>query len=372
MVENPIDIFINEHLSESLKKSEEVFKFTRDFQRSFPIESIKNMTLEDYLYVPYDEYNPSMSFCSRIWRDGEIMSHRGNARTNSFGIYTINNQIKIYGKYLAPYDDDVDAAFDYLKSEIFKLLKEVDNDNYIAVERCPINRAFSYKLLEIYFPEKILHVHTENTLNDYCKCVGLEYDPKQELIYRNLALVNWKESVPEIRNWDNHVLMSFCDWLWRHNLKIDGGALSRNTQKVAMDIDNQINEIISEGIEKEAIVKVRVNQAVFRDLLIKKYDRCCLCGVSNRKLLVASHMKPWSVCKPEEKLDVNNGLLMCPNHDKLFDQGYISFDDDGKIIISKRLSQVDCVYMNVNDGMKIDVNDSNREYLRYHRNNIFE
>ena len=53
------------------------------------------------------------------------------------------------------------------------------------------------------------------------------------------------------------------------------------------------------------------------------------------ELLVASHIKPWSISDANEKLDIHNGLLMCPNHDKLFDRGYISFDDTGRILISE-------------------------------------
>ncbi len=370
MDQNPIETFKKEHLAEALKKSREVYEFTKNFQETFPIEAIPNLTLEDYIYVPYDEYNPSNSFCSRIWREANIMSSKGDIRTNTFGIYMMNNQPHIWGKYLDPFGDDVEAAFKYLKDKIYNLLTEVERDNYDAVVVCPINRAFRYKLLEIYFPDKLIHVHTESTLNYYCDCVGLTYDPKQEQIYRNLALVKWRDSVPGISDWNNSVFMSFCDWLWRNRIRIDGGSYTVDSTKLAIELDDEIGEVASEGIEKEAIVKVRVNQGVFRELLLKKYSKCCLCGVSERKLLIASHIKPWSECKPEERLDVNNGFLMCPNHDRLFDQGLISFDDQGKIIISDSLSQIDAVFMNVNTDMKIGVNEVNRKYLNYHRNYI--
>ena len=216
-----------------------------------------------------------------------------------------------------------------------------------------------------------MHVHTEGTLNCYCDCVGVVYDPAEEQVYRNLALAKWRDSVPEIHDWDNSVLMSFCDWLWRSNTKIDGSALVVDTTKLAIRLEEEIDEIAPEGIEKQSIVNVRVNQGVFRDLLLKKYTKCCLCGVNNPKLLIASHIKPWCYSNSNEKLDVDNGFLMCPNHDRLFDLGFISFSDSGQIIISDDIDDVSRVFMNVNDKMTIELSDGNRNYLAFHRDNVF-
>ena len=59
-----------------------------------------------------------------------------------------------------------------------------------------------------------------------------------------------------------------------------------------------------EGKEKEAVVKVRINQDKFREKLINKYKKCCLCNVNMNELLVASHIKPWSISDANEKLDI--------------------------------------------------------------------
>ena len=67
---------------------------------------------------------------------------------------------------------------------------------------------------------------------------------------------------------------------------------------------------------------------------------------------------------------MDNGFLLCPNHDKLFDNGFISFDNTGRIIVSEKLDQVNCVYMNVQSDMKIDINNGNKKYLEYHREHI--
>ena len=70
-------------------------------------------------------------------------------------------------------------------------------------------------------------------------------------------------------------------------------------------------------------------------------------------------------------MDVNNGLLLCPNHDKLFDNGYITFDDNGGIIISDDLDKNDQIFMNVNEKMAIDLYEDSKAYMKYHRENVF-
>ncbi len=136
-------------------------------------------------------------------------------------------------------------------------------------------------------------------------------------------------------------------------------------------VDKDLDSIV--GDERDAIVKIRVNQDKFRDGLLKKYhSKCCLCGVDDNSLLVASHIKPWAKSDEHEKLDLANGLLLCPNHDKLFDGGYITFAEDGRIIISERLSSNSRIFMNVRTEMEIEVDEENAEYIKYHRNKIFQ
>ena len=137
----------------------------------------------------------------------------------------------------------------------------------------------------------------------------------------------------------------------------------------AIEADSVVNSL--EGIDKLAVVKSRVNQGAFRELLIKKYGCCCLCGADEAGLLIASHIKPWADSTPKERVDVSNGLLLCPNHDRLFDKGYISFDSDGKIMISSSLNDINRCLMNVHEDMKVDLTVKSAEYMEYHRKHIF-
>lgn len=122
-----------------------------------------------------------------------------------------------------------------------------------------------------------------------------------------------------------------------------------------------------EGKERLAVVKSRINQGVFREKLLKRYNKCCLCGVSDPHFLVASHIKPWAECEANERLDIDNGFLLCPGHDKLFDLGFISFDSKGQVLISEKLQENEKTFLNIHEGKTIELNDGNRKYLEFHR-----
>ena len=105
---------------------------------------------------------------------------------------------------------------------------------------------------------------------------------------------------------------------------------------------------------KEVIVKARIGQGLYRDKLIKKWDgTSSISNYSNTVFLIASHIKPWSDCNNEECIDVENGLLLKPDYDALFDKGYITFEDDGSIRISKILTEEDIQELRITPDIKI-------------------
>ena len=63
--------------------------------------------------------------------------------------------------------------------------------------------------------------------------------------------------------------------------------------------------------------------------------------------------------------------MFCPNHDKLFDRGYITFDDNGQIIVSEKLDKLNSLFMNITPEMTIELTTGNKKYLMYHRKNVY-
>ena len=101
-----------------------------------------------------------------------------------------------------------------------------------------------------------------------------------------------------------------------------------------------ISDIPKEGLEKKRLVKTRINQCIFRNIILATYNnRCCITGISNPELLIASHILPWS---KDEKNRMNpmNGLALNALHDKAFEVGLITIDADTyKIKISLSLNK---------------------------------
>ena len=100
--------------------------------------------------------------------------------------------------------------------------------------------------------------------------------------------------------------------------------------------------------------------------------QCAICGLDVPELLIASHIKAWKDSDSQEKLDHNNGLLLCPNHDKLFDKGYITFEKDGHIIISDFVSEEMKEKMYISKDSSIIVREGMEEYLAWHKEHYFK
>lgn len=126
--------------------------------------------------------------------------------------------------------------------------------------------------------------------------------------------------------------------------------------------------------EKMAIVRSRVGQGEYRNKLLRKYDsRCVVTGINDARLLIASHIKPWFACGNKERLDVENGLLLSSNMDKLFDNGLISFEGDGHMIISGTISEFNRKHLYLDKDTKVDLKAGAqmKQYLEYHRDVLF-
>jgi len=83
--------------------------------------------------------------------------------------------------------------------------------------------------------------------------------------------------------------------------------------------------------------RARVGQGLFRKRVMLLDPACRVTGVNDPRLLVASHIKPWRVSSNEERLDGNNGIMLSPHLDALFDAHLISFEDDGGMLVHPTL-----------------------------------
>jgi hypothetical protein len=128
-----------------------------------------------------------------------------------------------------------------------------------------------------------------------------------------------------------------------------------------------------EKTEQEQIVVSRLGQGNFRRNVIRLWGSCSVTGLQNVTLLRASHIKPWKDSNNQERLSPFNGFLLIPDYDFLFDRGYITFKNKGSMIVSKRLSPFACKIFDVDENLKLrNVFPENKEYLDFHRSEVFE
>lgn len=124
--------------------------------------------------------------------------------------------------------------------------------------------------------------------------------------------------------------------------------------------------------EKEVLTVVRTQQSKFRDNLLNQMKFCPITMVNDKRLLVASHIKPWCLSNDIEKLDVYNGFILTPLYDKLFDSGLITFTSNKMMYISPSLSQNTIKCLNLHNEFLSKLPTEGREkYLKFHNEKIF-
>lgn len=139
-------------------------------------------------------------------------------------------------------------------------------------------------------------------------------------------------------------------------------------------VENQIKESKLTDPQKETLIKARIGQGKYREGVLKECPFCPITMVSDDRLLIASHIKPWVKSETKEKTDPKNGFMFTPTYDFLFDRGFITFSDDQKMIVSPWLSKMTCSKLNLSDNKKYPLLpvEGKKHYLEYHRKNIFK
>lgn len=139
---------------------------------------------------------------------------------------------------------------------------------------------------------------------------------------------------------------------------------------------NEENDYAIENAKRE--VMVRIKQSIFRRNVLDNFNfKCCLTGITEKELLVASHIIPWAA-KIDTRLSPHNGLCLSILYDSLFDKGFFTFSEEYEVIITSRLNELSKQTQNWLNTISGDIISSPTKYaisqfaLEYHRNYIFE
>ncbi len=124
--------------------------------------------------------------------------------------------------------------------------------------------------------------------------------------------------------------------------------------------------------ERTALVQARRGQALFRDN-VRSIERACrITRVERMEHLIASHIRPWRDSSNEQRLDGENGLLT-PTVDHLFDKGFISFEDNGRLIVAPVADPISLRRMGIDGDAAVNVGDfsqGQQRHLDFHRENV--
>lgn len=144
-------------------------------------------------------------------------------------------------------------------------------------------------------------------------------------------------------------------------------------------VTHQINEIktsvIIDSTTKEQIIQARKGQGKYRELILEKFhNECAVTGVNDTRILIASHIKPWTDSTNIERVNRENGILLCPTFDKLFDKGFISFKNNGQIMLSDYFDDRNFKRLNIDSRIvgKLYLTNEMKEFLDYHRDMVFK
>jgi hypothetical protein len=138
--------------------------------------------------------------------------------------------------------------------------------------------------------------------------------------------------------------------------------------EVAIAADSAIRET-----QRTALVQARRGQGLFRDN-VRSIERACrITKVERMEHLIASHVQPWRDSNNDQRLDGENGLLLTPTVDHLFDKGFISFEDSGQLIVSPVADPQSLKRMGIGTEGLVNVggfSQGQRRYLEFHRENV--
>ena len=192
------------------------------------------------------------------------------------------------------------------------------------------------------------------------------FDP--ELQKRNVSgLSNASKTDKEV------VTRFFDDWedLTFRAKKIEAALLNESVQEIVK---------LPVGEDREQMVRTRVNQQFFRTAVLPSYrQRCCITGLNIAPLLIASHIKPWTVCAlGTERTNPRNGLCLNALHDKAFDKGLITVLPNFTVRVSSKVTSCansdGAAFLAKYDKQPITLPEKftpNREYLEYHNDVVF-
>jgi hypothetical protein len=246
---------------------------------------------------------------------------------------------------------------DYFDGDLFHW----DSQTIQNIETPRIKRIVNKELPIFLFTRIFPKIKSQTQPFTYCgKLEYIEHDPNTKnpvhIVYQSLDYdeTTQKQNLIDIYNWKPELI---------------GKTSTNNDYFVSKKISKPKGDQKKPNYtERRGLVTSRVGQGWYRQEILRKWEgKCSITGCSITEILISSHIKGWSECNEDERLDVDNGILLSPNIDSLFDKHLISFEDNGSILISENLSSDDLEILGISKNIRLKVDDGMKKYLSHHR-----
>lgn len=225
------------------------------------------------------------------------------------------------------------------------------------------------KIKEIVQGSRIPHLFVrlfpkvKSTTQPFIYCGRLKYIRYEEGTSKPVHIIF--QNIDYQDNTNNKKLIDIYTWKPR---KIGKNSKTNISMEGVISPERIKNYIKPNKTERKGLVTSRVGQGYYRHKLLEKWNyECALTGCKVLSILIASHIVPWSECDDIQRLDVNNGILLSPDVDALFDKNLISFTDDGALLLSDKLDKNEIDRLGIPLGIKIYINEEMKPYLLKHR-----
>jgi len=213
-----------------------------------------------------------------------------------------------------------------------------------------------------------VHKKTKSITNPFIYCGRLDYVEYERGTSKPVHIVFQSRDYDDLTTNDDLIEI----YLWKPS-KV-GGITRTSISKVGVVSERRTRNYTKPNeTERKGLVTSRVGQGYYRQQILQMWDNTCpVTGCNLSSILISSHIVPWSESTDVERLDVNNGILLSPNVDSLFDKHLISFEDSGRMLISNKISDFILSSLGIDKSVTIKTTEEMKPYLGRHRRKFNE
>lgn len=358
------------------------------------MENFQKIKIEDKEYYIIDSIQNLRAEDSFIYRKNKLKMFKGNGEARKYvGSYIGQNKINLSdffeydnwgetfvdGKRTYPIIQQGNCFFS--KSNLLKYLYDsrIEYQKQEQIYNFDISEYYNENLErineiendKIFFSIYDVSDGIENKLNRaYIRSDDEIWDSWRKLVLPKISYLSILKLIPITHEGDKKPLFYF-------RILLDYQFRSIVHPKLIGSSNEVIEKIKTLRKPVKSVSRIGADQ--YRKKVLEHMPQCPFTKISEDKLLIASHIKPYRVCikegREDQAVDYLNGLALTPTYDKLFDQGYITFKDNGDLVCGTLLSQYTWERLNINPNAKNNLRiypESREEYLEYHRRFVFQ